>query len=76
MTNERRQRDGPIDGTTTVAMSRLACTFEAGGVAGGATAEGDDPMEKLLDTLGKALVLDQEEEPNGSTEGEVTVSTE
>ena len=50
-----------VEAAVTSTLSRFACTLEAGGVAGGATTtEEDDPVEDLLDTLGKALVLDDE----------------
>jgi hypothetical protein len=50
-----------VEAAVTSTLSRFACTLEAGGAAGGAaTTEEDDPVEDLLDTLGKALVLDDE----------------
>ena len=50
-----------VEAAVTSTLSRFACTLETGGVAGGATTtEEDDPVEDLLDTLGKALVLDDE----------------
>ena len=50
-----------VEAAVTSTLSRFACTLEAEGVAGGATTtEEDDPVENLLDTLGKALVLDDE----------------
>jgi len=51
-----------VEAAVASALSRFAFTLEAGGrVGGGATTtEEDDPVEDLLDTLGKALVLDDE----------------
>ena len=50
-----------VEAAVTSAFGRFACILEAGGVADGATTtEEDDPVEDLLDTLGKALVLDDE----------------
>ena len=50
-----------VEAAVTSTLSRFACTLEAGGAAGGATTtDEDDPVEDLLDTLGKALVLDDE----------------
>jgi hypothetical protein len=50
-----------VEAAVTSALSRFTCTLEAGGRDGGTTTtEEDDPVEDLLDTLGKALVLDDE----------------
>ena len=50
-----------VEASVTSAFGRFACTLDAGGVADGATTtEEDDPVEDLLDTLGKSLVLDDE----------------
>ena len=50
-----------VEAAVASAMSRFACTLEAGGATcGTTTTEEDDPVEDLLDTLGKALVLDDE----------------
>ena len=49
-----------VEAAVASALSRFAFTLEAGGRDGGTTTtvEEDDPVEDLLDTLGKALVLD------------------
>ena len=49
-----------VEAAVASALSRFAFTLEAGGRDGGitTTAEEGDPVEDLLDTLGKALVLD------------------
>jgi len=51
-----------VEAAVVSALSRFAFTLEAGGRVGedATTAGEDDPVKDLLDTLGKALVLDDE----------------
>ncbi|MBN1139655.1 MAG: hypothetical protein JXM73_23990 [Anaerolineae bacterium] len=51
-----------VEAAVVSALSRFAFTLEGGDRDGGTTTttEEDDPVEDLLDTLGKALVLDDE----------------
>ena len=51
-----------VEAAVASALSRFAFTLEAEGRDGSTTTttEEDDPVEDLLDTLGKALVLDDE----------------
>ena len=52
-----------VEAAVASALNRFAFTLEAGGSADGdarTTTEEDDPVDKLLDTLGNALVLDDE----------------